>query len=54
MAEKFSFYYISEGKSREYKSKDLQNSIPGISNVIDDLFNWAFNSLKDPDNGDKN
>jgi len=54
MAKKFSFYYISEGKSQEYKSKDLQNSIPGISNVIDDLFNWAFNSLKDSENGDKN
>jgi len=36
---RLNFYYINKGKSKEYESKKLQNSIPRISNVIDDLFN---------------
>ncbi len=46
------FYYIDKGNSREVSRNDMKNNIPGITDVIDDLFNWAFDSLKN--DGDKN
>ncbi len=48
------FYYIKEGIAKQVTGKDLQSNIPGISDVIDELFNWAFNSLREPTKGDTN
>ena len=46
------FYYIKDGKSSDIKDENMEANIPGITNIINDLFDWVFNSLKNY--GDKN